>query len=388
MSSVVRKFPLTLTVIGLVILLAITNPAKLDYIEWFKEKVAVTPTVQPLAPPVPRRQRLSSGEVTARVMPAVVRIDTHRAQGSGFFVSSDGLVLTNAHVVRGGEQIVVVTRSGERFPATIAKIANWHDLALLKVDAPSNVWFPFLSDSPAAGDIAQGEEVLAFGSPLGLTATVTRGIISAWREIDVTLGAWANNNIRVLQHDVAIAPGSSGGPLVNLYGEWVGVNTLVRTDWAGFGFAVPAERYHALLRQGYYSLSCDWHSYFAESWGWYREKERSNWLLEDVWDSYFAESWGWPSETDVRLLSESVSLLQATRREATAYQPLYPEVWNLHQLYLIWLDAHIAEVTFFRDDFIGPMPWARREAAMLRNNTSRAWDAYISARNTLGAQFR
>ena len=225
-------------------------------------RLSVVPQPQPITPPpVTQRQKLSSGEVTARVMPAVVRIDTHRNQGSGFFVSSDGLVLTNAHVVRGSGQIVVVTRTGERFSATIAKIANWHDLALLRVNAPSHVRFPFLSDNPAAGDIPQGEEVLAFGGPLGLTGTVTRGIIGAWQNKDVTFGAWTNGNIRVLQHDAAIAPGNSGGPLVNLYGEWVGVNTLVWADWAGFGFAVPAERYHALLRQGNYSIRCDWDSY-------------------------------------------------------------------------------------------------------------------------------
>jgi hypothetical protein len=334
-------------------------------------------------PPVPQRQRLSSGEVTARVMPAVVRIDTHRSQGSGFFVSPDGLVLTNAHVVRGSGQIVVVTHAGERFSATITKIANWHDLALLRVNAPSHIRFPFLSDNPAAGDIRQGEEVLAFGTPLGLTATVTRGIISAWRETDVTFGAWANNNIRVLQHDAAIAPGNSGGPLVNLYGEWVGVNTLVRLDWAGFGFAVPAERYHALLRQGTYSLRCDFDSYRTENWHWDREIERANQLIRE-----FNATPSTQVVAGIRLLSEGISIMQALRRIAAAYQPLSPEVQDLHRLYLIWLDAWITNITFLRNGLINPVVWSRSTSDMLINNRLHAWDAYITAWNTLSVQFR
>ena len=337
-----------------------------------------------LQPPVPQRQKLSTGEVTARVMPAVVRIDTHhnRHLGSGFFVSPDGLVLTNAHVVRGNRQIVVLTHTGERFPATITKIANWHDLALLRVNAPPHIRFPFLSDNPAAGDIRQGEEVLAFGSPLGLTATVTRGIVSAWREMDVTFGAWANNNIRVLQHDAAIAPGNSGGPLVNLYGEWVGVNTLGMPDWAGFGFAVPAEQYHVLLRQRYYSLRCDWDSYRTEHWGWSREIE---WVAQLIRELNATP----PTQVAarVRLLNEKVSALQNLRQTAVVYQPLSPEVQNLHWLYLIWLDAWIADMTFKRDSLINPALWLQGTANMLRNNESHARNAYVSAWNALSAQF-
>jgi len=335
------------------------------------------PVTQPV---VSQRQRMTSQEVTARTMPAVVRIDTHRGQGSGFFVSSDGLVLTNAHVVRGSGQIVVTNHTGERFSAMIAKIANWHDLALLRINAPSHVRFPFLSDNPAVGDISQGEEVLAFGSPLGLTGTVTRGIVSAWREVDVTFGAWTNNHIRILQHDASIAPGNSGGPLVNLYGEWVGVNTLVRADWVGFGFSVPAERYHALLYEDNYSLRCDFNSYYAEDWGWDRELKRANQLL--------GESVALPptqATEKARLQNEIISVLQALQQEATTYQPLYTEVQNLHRLYLIYLDARIAEDLFWRDVWINLAFWSQDTSNMLANNKSRAWDAYVSAWNALAA---
>jgi len=337
---------------------------------------------QPTTPPlVPQRQKLSSGEVTARVMPAVVRIDTHRGQGSGFFVSPEGLVLTNAHVVRGSRQIVVVTRAGERFSATITKIANWHDLALLMVNAPSHVRFPFLNDNPAAGDIPQGEEVLAFGSPLGLTATVTRGIISAWREIDVTFGVWANNSIRVLQHDAAIAPGNSGGPLVNLYGEWVGINTLVRADWAGFGFAVPAERYHALLRQGYYSLRYDWFSYLTESRSWDVDMAK----IYEVFDKVIKFT---STQDRIEILNRVISDLRKLQQEVSTYQPIYQEIHDMHQLRINWIDAEIDHVLYLRDGLIYPAFWSQGTIDILQDNALRAHDVYRFARNTLNARFR
>jgi len=332
-------------------------------------------------PPVSQRQKMTSQEVTAQVMPAVVSIDTHRGQGSGFFVSADGLVLTNAHVVRGSRQIVVTTRTGERFSASIAKIANWHDLALLEVNAPPNFRFPFLRENPAIGNIVQGEEVLAFGSPLGLTGTVTRGIISAWREVDVTFGAWTNNNIHVLQHDAAIAPGNSGGPLVNLYGEWVGVNTLVVTDWAGFGFAVPAERYYELLNLNNYSLRCDWGSYYQEEWGWGETYREALQLLDEAIAIQSAQP-------RAEKLSQYILALQTIRQEITSYQPLYTEVQNLHRLYLARLDAWIAIWTYSRDVEITRAWWSQSTWDMLSNNHWRARDAYNSAWTALQEQFR
>ncbi|MBT9143636.1 MAG: putative serine protease HhoB [Dehalococcoidia bacterium] len=343
------------------------------------------PVTQPLVtqPSAPQRQRLSSREVTARVQPAVVRIETHRGLGSGFFVAPDGLVLTNAHVIRGSRQIIVVTHTGERFPAVITRIANWHDLALLQVNAPSHISFPYLRDNAAAGDIPQGEEVLAFGSPLGLTGTVTRGIISAWRIKDVSLGAWSNNAIRVIQHDAAIAPGNSGGPLVNLYGEWVGANTLVRADWAGFGFAVPAERFHDLTRRNSYDLRDDWFSYYAEAFGWHRR-------WNDNVLSAFNEALRQPARSrgSIDLLDQSLVMARALLNESARYQPLYPEIQNLHSLWLAMVDAFIRHGEYFLAVETGRTAWSRVVADRLWNDFVRANDAHNAERRRINALFQ
>lgn len=339
------------------------------------------PQQPPLAqPPAAQRQRMSPQEVTARVQPAIVRINTLRGYGSGFFVTPDGLILTNAHVVRGGGQITVTTRAGEQFTATVAKIANWHDLALLRINAPLQRSFPFLRENTAAGIVLAGEEVLAFGSPLGLAGTVTRGIVSAWQEMDVTLGAWKNDIIRVIQHDAPLAPGNSGGPLVNLYGEWVGVNTLIRADWAGFGFAVPAERYQALLRLDDYSLRCDWFSYLTEEWIWADTNRQAGILIDEALAALSVQ-------TQVERLHQSILLMQDARQEAATYQPLYPELQNLHRLFIAYQDARVEALSYYRDVRINPALWSQSFADMLSNNFRHSGDVYTAAWNALAARF-
>jgi len=339
------------------------------------------PPVVEEQPPVIQRRKMSSSEVTAFVRPAVVRIDTHRSHGSGFFVSSDGLVLTNAHVVRGSGQIVVQTNTGDRFSATIEKIANWHDLALLRINAPSDARFHFLRDNPAVGDILQGEEVLAFGSPLGLTGTVTRGIVGAWREMDVAFGAWRDNLIRIIQHDAAIAPGNSGGPLVNMYGEWVGVNTMRVIDWADLGFAVPSEYYHRLIRLETHGLRCDWNSYFTE---------RRQWLLtlHEVGRELGKVQTTSLLQDRVNLLNGIIMDLQTMHQEAATYQPLYFEIQDLHRLFLNWIDAEIVLIAYFRGVLINPAMYSQNTENMLSRNASLTRDAHSSAFENLSARFR
>lgn len=346
--------------------------------------VAQHPVTQPTMPqhPAPRRQRMLSHEVTARVQPAVVRIDTQRGgQGSGFFVSPDGLVLTNAHVARGGGQLTVTTNTGQRFTATISRIANWDDLALLKINHPTPGGFPHLNNSAAAGDIRQGEEILAFGSPLGLAGTVTRGIVSAWQGKDVSLGAWSNNVIRVIQHDAAIAPGNSGGPLVNLYGEWVGVNTLVRADWAGFGFAVPAERYHALLRQESYGPRCDWFSYYAEKFHWLREWNEALRIRNEAVAFTFGRQ-------QAELLARSISIMRSLYNSAATYQPLFPEIIRLHQMFLSVLDAGIIHDLYVFDVATNRTRWSQEMSNSLWNNFLHLRETHRAEYERLNALFR
>lgn len=342
--------------------------------------VQVTPPAPPVqvTPPVAQRRVMTPKEVVELTRPAVVSITTHRGQGSGFFVTPEGLVLTNAHVVRGSREIFVTTSAGQRYPATIDRIANWHDLALLRVNAPLNTRFPFLRESTGF-NIPIGEEVLAFGSPLGLLGTVTRGIVSAWQNTDVSLGAW-DVNINVIQHDAAIAPGNSGGPLVNLYGEWIGVNTLMATDWAGFGFAVPVERYYELLRLPQYSLRCDWQSHETELYGWFETKIEVNEVTR------FKESDSRQVTTEKLILR--VVRFQELRLEAVNYHPLFLEIQNLHRLYVNYLDAMILQNIFFRDSSINIALWSRSISDMHTSNRRSAWNAYYAEWDRIAAMFR
>ncbi|HSW10537.1 MAG TPA: trypsin-like peptidase domain-containing protein [Bacillota bacterium] len=191
------------------------------------------------------RLLLSTREVIALVQPAVVSLETDRGPaGSGFFVSSDGWVLTNAHCVQDSQWIIVTTFDDQEFSATIRKMDIGTDLALLTLDNPLQLQFPFIHFHRYLQCVTIGDDVLAFGAPWGLDRTVTRGIVSAIREMDPIPGIW-QSRVTVIQHDAAIAPGSSGGPLVNMRGEWIGVNTAVLED---FSFAVPADYYYWLQR--------------------------------------------------------------------------------------------------------------------------------------------
>ena len=156
------------------------------------------------------------------------------AQGTGFFISSDGYILTNNHIVEKAERVTVNTVQGKEYDAKVVGTDSKTDIALLKVDA---------KDTPFAelGDSAQmkvGEWVLAIGNPYGLDHTVTAGIISAkGRQIDT--GSYQD----FIQTDAAINRGNSGGPLINMRGEVVGITSNIFTPTGGnigIGFAIPS----------------------------------------------------------------------------------------------------------------------------------------------------
>lgn len=158
-----------------------------------------------------------------------------RSLGSGFIVSVDGYVLTNAHVVEGADEIIVRTSDRREFIATLVGADRRSDIALLKVDA---------EDLPAvrigsARDLLVGEWVLAIGSPFGFEHSATAGIVSAkGRSLP------SENYVSFIQTDVAINPGNSGGPLFNLDGEVVGVNSQIYSRTGGFmglSFAIPID---------------------------------------------------------------------------------------------------------------------------------------------------
>jgi S1-C subfamily serine protease len=162
-----------------------------------------------------------------------------RGQGSGFVYDAQGHVVTNAHVVDNGDNFTVTFRDGSRHEATLVGADPSTDLAVIKVDAPAAKLKPLgLADS---GTLRVGDGVVAMGSPFGLEQTVTTGVISALgREMVAPNNFGIDNSI---QTDAAINHGNSGGPLLNLRGQVIGVNAQIRSESGGndgVGFAIPA----------------------------------------------------------------------------------------------------------------------------------------------------
>src|SRR5882724_10084435 len=206
-------------------------------------------------------------EIAQRVEPAVVNIDTTQAAdpesdnedktdrsanpfydmlrrqaprpthgvGSGFIIDPKGYILTNYHVIDGATRITIGMQNGERFRARVIGVDKDTDLAVLKIDSDHELPVMKFGDSNAA---QVGDWVLAIGSPFGLDQTVTAGIISK-KDRDTTTSSFQ----RFLQTDAAINRGNSGGPLVNVHGEAIGVNSQIATltgDYNGIGFALPS----------------------------------------------------------------------------------------------------------------------------------------------------
>ena len=159
--------------------------------------------------------------------------DQPRGVGSGFILTSDGLVMTNAHVVEGADEVIVTLTDKREFKAKIVGSDKRTDVALVKIDA---------TGLPAVkvGDVSRlkaGEWVMAIGSPFGLENTVTAGIVSA-KQRDT------GDYLPFIQTDVAINPGNSGGPLINMRGEVVGINSQIYSRSGGFmgiSFAIPID---------------------------------------------------------------------------------------------------------------------------------------------------
>jgi serine protease Do len=168
-----------------------------------------------------------------------------RGVGSGFIVSPKGYILTNDHVVEGSSRIIVGLQSGEKYRGKVVGIDEETDVAVVKIDAPQDLPTVTLGDSNAA---QVGDWVLAIGSPFGLDQTVTAGIISK-KERE---SPFFTNFQRFLQTDAAINRGNSGGPLVNMRGEVIGINSQIATstgDYNGIGFALPAVEANFVYRQ-------------------------------------------------------------------------------------------------------------------------------------------
>ena len=174
-------------------------------------------------------------DVLERVLRAVVTIETEEKRGSGFLVSSDGLIVTNEHVISGARLIVARRGDSEEYLARVVTSDAELDLAILQIPSKSSDYLQLGTDIPRVGT-----EVWAVGSPLGLTGTVTRGIVSSIRRAGAAT---------VIQIDAPINPGSSGGPLIDGSGLVIGVNTLklMKEGIEGVGFALGADEVRRAL---------------------------------------------------------------------------------------------------------------------------------------------
>ena len=169
-----------------------------------------------------------------------------RGQGSGVLFDARGLLLTNAHVVEGAEELTVGLSDGRRVKGRVIGTDSLTDLAVVRLEG-EGVW-PVAalgnSDSLNVGDWA-----IAVGNPYGLENTVTLGIISNLNRNVAQLGI-SGKRLDLIQTDAAINPGNSGGPLLNAEGEVIGINTLVRSGpGAGLGFAIPINRAKAIASE-------------------------------------------------------------------------------------------------------------------------------------------
>ncbi len=170
-----------------------------------------------------------------KINPAIVCVDSQISDGmscgTGCIIDKNGTILTSAHVVDVGNSVVVTMSNGQNYNAkVIKKLGENKDIALLKIDVPTELKTVKLGDSEK---IKVGQKVLAIGNPFGFNGTLTQGIIS---RIDYT-----KNRI---QTDAAINPGSSGGPLLNKNGEIIGINQAIynpdnNISNIGIGFAIP-----------------------------------------------------------------------------------------------------------------------------------------------------
>lgn len=166
------------------------------------------------------------------------------SQGSGFFASSDGHILTNAHVVKGASKITIVLHDGREMAAEVVGFDVSTDVAVIKVAGKN---FPFLplGDSD---ELEIGEWVIAIGSPFQLQASVTVGVISAKGRQNLRITDFED----FLQTDAAINPGNSGGPLINLSGQAIGINTAIVSKGGGYmgiGFAIPSNMVKYIMQQ-------------------------------------------------------------------------------------------------------------------------------------------
>ncbi|MEH2245745.1 HhoA/HhoB/HtrA family serine endopeptidase [Nostoc sp.] len=168
-----------------------------------------------------------------------------RGLGSGFILDKSGLVLTNAHVVDKADKVTVRLKDGRSFEGKVQGIDEVTDLAVVKINAGNDLPVAPLGSS---SNVQVGDWAIAVGNPLGFDNTVTLGIVSTLKRSSAQVGI-SDKRLDFIQTDAAINPGNSGGPLLNGQGEVIGINTAIRPDAMGIGFAIPIDKAKAIALQ-------------------------------------------------------------------------------------------------------------------------------------------
>jgi serine protease Do len=197
--------------------------------------------------------------VVEQTGPAVVRIDSTRTvqnsssgygriargTGSGFIIRSDGLILTNAHVVDGADRVTVTLKDGRKLAGRVLGEDQQIDVAVVQIQA-TNLSTVSIGNSD---QLKPGEWAIAIGNPLGLDNTVTVGIVSGTGRSSRAIGAGRDRSTSYIQTDAAINPGNSGGPLLNQRGQVIGINTAIIRGAQGLGFAIPINQAQQIANQ-------------------------------------------------------------------------------------------------------------------------------------------
>ena len=173
------------------------------------------------------------------------REERQRGQGSGFIIDRKGIILTNAHVVSGADRVEVTLKDGRSFAGEVLGTDEVTDLAVVQVDSGNNLPVAPLGDSDG---VQVGDWAIAVGNPLGLDNTVTLGIISTLNRPSSEVGI-PDKRVDFIQTDAAINPGNSGGPLLNDRGQVIGINTAIRANAMGIGFAIPINKAKTIQAQ-------------------------------------------------------------------------------------------------------------------------------------------
>lgn len=171
------------------------------------------------------------------LIPRAPQEERLRGQGSGFIIDRSGIILTNSHVVNDADKVTVTLKDGRVFEGKVRGTDPVTDLAVVKING---------SDLPVAAlgnsdQVQVGDWAIAVGNPLGLDNTVTLGIVSTLNRSSAQVGI-PDKRLDFIQTDAAINPGNSGGPLLNDQGEVIGINTAIRADAMGIGFAIPINK--------------------------------------------------------------------------------------------------------------------------------------------------